>query len=281
MRVRGVARESARISPTAYFTAQAWHKEGFPNAELFDTRTGRLLFGTAMRALALLARHAPSLAWHEQFLYIRHYAYEERLRQLAPDFIIEVGAGLSPRGLTFSSANPRMVYVEVDLPNLVAEKRRRLSRADVPRNFHLYSGDVLREGFFESLPVRPDRGMHVVVVSEGVADYFDRAQKRRAWASIATFLSQYENGRYLFEAYTRERLRKYPVTASVALAGLSALVGRPMERQLLSNAEEVVDLACSAGFGRIETLDLATLNVSRHQPPLDYRHFDLFEARVA
>jgi O-methyltransferase involved in polyketide biosynthesis len=275
-----VARESARISPTAYFTAQAWVKEGFPNAELFDTRTGRLLFGTATGALAVLARYAPSLAWHEEFLYVRHYAYEERLRQLAPDFVVEIGAGLSSRGLTFSYANPRLVYVEVDLPKLVAAKRRLLARTPVPRNYYLCSGDVLSGGFFESLPARPDPGMRVVVLSEGVTDYFDRDQKRRAWSSIAAFLARCEGGRYLFEAYTRERLRKYPVTASIALAGLSVLVGRPMEKQLFSTAEEVANVARSAGFGRVEPLDLSTLNTSRHHPPLDYRHFDLFEAHV-
>jgi hypothetical protein len=55
-----MARGNRRVAPTAHFTAQAWVAAGFPNAELFDTLEGRLLFGSTQRLIRRLGRIAPT-----------------------------------------------------------------------------------------------------------------------------------------------------------------------------------------------------------------------------
>jgi hypothetical protein len=155
-------RGNRRVAPTAYFTAQAWIAAGFPNAELFDTPEGRLLFGSARRLIGHLGRIAPSLPWHLEFLYLRHRAFEARLRELEPTFVLEVGAGLSSRGLTLARQWPDTIYVEVDLEGVVLEKNRRLTTTPLPENYSLAACDLLDPMFVRTLPSTPNRGDRAV-----------------------------------------------------------------------------------------------------------------------
>lgn len=255
-------------------------QEGFPNAEYFDTRTGRLLFGALHGAAGRLRKILPSLSWHEQFLYIRHHAYEARLAAIAPDYVLEVGAGLSPRGLTLSQANPNLVYVEVDLPHMVTAKRSRLARARLPHGYHLHAGDILSPGFAESLPVLPARGDRVVVLTEGLTDYLTMEQKRRAWSSLAEVLMRAGGGTYLFEVYTKRALERYPLSTGLALEALSLLIGARMDQRLFRDASEAIELVRSVGFDSATVLSLDALNPSRHRPPMSHCYFDLVEASV-
>lgn len=268
------------MTPVTHLTAQAWVHEGFPNAAYFDTRMGRWLFWPMHAALSRLRTHAPSLPWHEEFLFIRHYAYEERLRDLSPDFVLEAGAGLSPRGLTFASEYPHLVYVEVDLPHIVATKRRLLKHMSLPPNYHIRAADLLAYDFAESIGVHPKPGHKLAVVTEGVTDYLGMEEKRRAWHNIAGFLRLHGGGVYLFDVYTRQRLAKYPRSASVALKLLSIMVGEPFEKRLFADADAALAMARASGFDAAEILDVEALNPSRYRPPSDYRHFELIEARV-
>jgi O-methyltransferase involved in polyketide biosynthesis len=275
-----VARESHRIAPTAHFTAQAWVREGFPNAGYFDTRTGRLLFGALHGAAGRLRRILPSLSWHEQFLYIRHHAYEARLEALAPDYVLEVGAGLSPRGLTLAGRSPNLVYVEVDLPHMVAAKRACLRRASLPKGYHLQAGDILSPGFPESLPRVPE-GARVVVVTEGLTDYLTMEQKRVAWSNLASVLKKAGGGAYLFDVYTKRALERYPLSTGFALEALSLLIGARMDERLFESPGHARELVQDVGFDSAAVHDLAALNSSRHRPPMSHCYFDIIEARVS
>jgi O-methyltransferase involved in polyketide biosynthesis len=275
-----MARGSRRIAPTAHFTAQAWVHEGFSHADLFDTATGRVLFRTSRWALERLGPRAPSLPWHIQFLLIRHYAVEARLDALAPSYVLEIGAGLSPRGLAVANRRPDVTYVELDLPGLVRQKRRRLERVSLPPNYHLAEGDLLDPDLARQLPVRRRPSDTVVVITEGVLDYLTQTDRARAFSTIARFLRDTGGGHHLFESYTRERLRKYPVSAAAMLRLLRTLVGVNFEEHLFSSGREAACFSEAAGYDRVTLLDLETLNTSPYRPPMDYCHFDLLEGYV-
>src|ERR1043165_4288967 len=91
------------ISPTAHYTGYVWYAHGWSH-DAFATRTGRLMYG-ALRAPNAIA-HRLRLASLEGMLLARHRLIDLRL-QHAIDAgeitqIIEVAAGLSPRGWRFT-----------------------------------------------------------------------------------------------------------------------------------------------------------------------------------
>lgn len=269
-----------RIGVTAYYTSHAWVEAGFDRAELFETRLGRWLFRTgagARRALGLLAPAAGR--YHEQ-LFVRHHAFEERLRQRRPTCVVEIGAGLSPRGIAFSAADPSLLYVEADLPIMVAAKRSRLSGVTLPPNYHLGAADLLAADFLESLPARPRPGDRVVAVTEGVTVYLKMREKRRAFENIAALLAASGGGTYLLEIYARELFASYPFLSRAFVLGLGRLVRRSFEDQLFERLEDACRFLEASGFHRAEPLDLAALNTSPYQPPLEFCPYRLVEAVV-
>ena len=278
-----MAEGNARIAPTAHYTAQAWVRAGFPNSRIFDTPTGRTMFNASQTLRRLGGPLLPPIIRHEsEHLFVRHFVHEERLRQLAPDYVLEVGAGLSPRGLTFASNNPELTYVEADLPGMVAAKRDRLKKAGVslPPNYHLGTADLLGSDLLGSLPVAPKKKQRVVVVTEGVADYLNMDEKRIAFTNIAGVLRAAGGGSYQAECYTRDRFVRYRSISKLFTSALGLLVGASFEDRLFDSAPQALEFLRGCGFDEVEVLDSEALNPGPFRPPMDICPWQLLEARV-
>jgi O-methyltransferase involved in polyketide biosynthesis len=269
-----------RIAPTAHFTGQAWVAAGFPSAELFDTFEGRLLYGGATRLLSVLSLRNPILAHHVDYLHIRHAAYETRLRELAPNVIVEIGAGLSPRGLVFARRDPRLSYIEADLPGMVRAKERALTGVMRPSNYHLGTVDLLGRPLLEQLPVEIPKGARVVVVTEGVTDYLDMDEKRRAFENVVGLLRACGGGRHLFEVHARELFGDRQRTARAFTRMLAMLVGGSFEGRLFTTVAEAERTIRGFGFDAVDVLDLEALNDTPKRPPMEQCRYRILEGRV-
>jgi O-methyltransferase involved in polyketide biosynthesis len=269
-----------RIGIPAYFTSHAWVEAGFEHAHLFETTQGRLMFKALEPLFRLFGFLGPAVRLHNDYLFVRHFAHEARLRQIRPSCIIEIGAGLSPRGIAFASADPDLRYIEVDLPNMVAAKRRALGDFQLPPNYFLGSTDLLGEDFFESLPEKPRPGDRVAVVTEGVTDYFNMAEKRRAFANVCSLLRACGGGHYLLDIYARENFPHLPFVTNTFVKALGRLVGRSFDDQLFERVEDACEFLSSCGFDKATELDLAEFNTSAFQPPLGDCTFRIVEATV-
>lgn len=264
-----------RVSPTAWATAHVWARAGFEGAARFDTPRGTRLMG-ALRALTFAAGPLlpPPVRHLEEGLIARHHAFEDRLAQLAPRVVLEVGAGLSARGLARAAADPALTWIEGDLPQVVAFKRGLLG-ADTPPNYHLVPIDLLGEGV--ALPVPAPPGL--VVLVEGVVDYLDHAEKARAFRNLADLLRAAGGGTWLLELNPLDRLDRWPVGAALSKAVLGGFVGRSFEGRLYGSVAEGLSALREAGFDHAAAVDLAALG----RPPLaeERRIWELVEARVA
>src|SRR6188768_837533 len=113
------------ISPTAHYTGYVWFANG-QSHEAFATRGGRLMYRT-LRTFGAVLHHA-GLPTLEGMLLARHRLIDLRLSQAIDageiSQVIEVAAGLSPRGWRFRKRyGDRITYVEADLPGMIARKR--------------------------------------------------------------------------------------------------------------------------------------------------------------
>ena len=119
-----------RISPTAHYTGYVWARNGLSHPEL-STTEGRILFDSLQPFM--LASRGLGSATLESYLLARHRAIDARLERAIEagevSQVIEVAAGLSPRGWRFANRyGERLVYVEADLPGMAARKRAALER---------------------------------------------------------------------------------------------------------------------------------------------------------
>ena len=198
---------SESISPTAHYTGYVWFRNGLSDPAL-ATVQGRLLFEAlqpAARASRLLG--GPTL---EGYLLARHAAIDARLTDAIErdeiTQVVEVAAGLSPRGLRFCERyGARLTYVEADLPDMAARKRRALEQArSLTASHRVVSLDALRDGDEGSLAalaqtLHPEQGL--AIITEGLLGYLPSDAVSSLWRRVAAVLHGFPTGRYLSDLH--------------------------------------------------------------------------------
>lgn len=200
---------SDTISPTAHYTGQVWFRNGLSHPKL-ATREGRVLFESLQPAMRISAAiGGPSL---EAYLLARHRAIDSLLAQAIEHHgvtqVIEVAAGLSPRGWRFTTRyGDRLTYVEADLPAMAARKRRELERIGSLGDHHqMRDLDALRDdgpGSLASLAADLDRGpgQGLAIITEGLLGYLAPDAVTGLWRRFAHTLAEFPTGRYISDLH--------------------------------------------------------------------------------
>lgn len=197
------SRDSDAISPTAHYTGEVWRRNGLGH-EALGTRQGRVLYESLRPPLALARALGGDTL--EGFLLARHRLIDRLLEsEIAAGEVgqvIEIAAGMSPRGLRMRARHPDLTYVEADLPAMAARKRAALAKAG--GDHRVADFDALAERGPRSLAslaagLDPDRGL--AVISEGLLNYFPREDVDAIWARIATTLGEFRGGIYLADLF--------------------------------------------------------------------------------
>ncbi|MES1938815.1 hypothetical protein T5B8_01160 [Salinisphaera sp. T5B8] len=267
-----------RVSLTGYATASAWAHFGFEYADWFDSRRGRALFLPMHYGCRALRPIAPAAGAFSESLYWRHRWFSAWAEAQAPNLAIEIGAGLSTRGIAHARKHPDMHWVDYDLADMVAARRARLAKHDVPGNYTLEVGDLLGPGLGGALRTSADA--RVIAMTEGVTDYLDHAEKRRAWRAIAELLARLGGGRYLLEVHPRERIDTFGMPGRLLFDALRRISGRDLREQLCANTDEAIAMLEDCGFTRVRVLPEDELVDAAHAPAPAHRAFVLIEACI-
>ncbi|MGO9882780.1 MAG: class I SAM-dependent methyltransferase [Solirubrobacteraceae bacterium] len=195
---------SDSISPTAHYTGYVWSRNGLSTSELATTE-GRLLFDS-LHPLMLIsgALGRPSL---ESYLLARHRAVDALLERAIEDDrvtqVIEVAAGLSPRGWRFARRyGERLTYIEADLPAMADRKRKALARAGSLGDRHrVCELDALEDEGLAALAAELDREQGLAILTEGLLGYISTAEMEALWRRFATTLERFATGRYISDLH--------------------------------------------------------------------------------
>ncbi|NJK33355.1 MAG: hypothetical protein HC927_13665, partial [Deltaproteobacteria bacterium] len=211
----------AKIGPTALVTAYAWHRLGMPYGQLFATRKGAAMFWTFEGSVGWATRFfpVPSLL---DYLEFRHRMIEAQLERLAPDRIIELGAGLSRRGITWA-LDRQVPYVEIDLPHMSAAKRAifadapgRVQAALHEQLLRLVSTNILAPSFADELAELLAGAKRPVIVSEGMLSYFSFTDAELLLRNLVAGLrAGGVGGHYITDLQRADRERKAQLAATV------------------------------------------------------------------
>ncbi len=193
---------SEAISPTAHYTGYVWARNGLSHPEL-ETTEGRLMYETVrlpMAAAGALGR--PTL---ERYLLARHRAIDLLLERAIAEHgvtqVIEVAAGLSPRGWRFTERHPELVYIEGDLPGMVERKRDALGRmGSLSERHRVVELDALRARGRTSISGVAgglDRTGGLAIITEGLLSYLSRDAVDGVWRRFARALGRFAAGRYI------------------------------------------------------------------------------------
>jgi O-methyltransferase involved in polyketide biosynthesis len=198
---------SDAISPTAHYTGQVWLRNGLSHPRL-GTPEGRVLFDALHPVMRVSgAVGGPSL---EPYLLARHRAIDALLERAIEDHgvgqVLEVAAGLSPRGWRFTQRyGDRITYVEADLPAMAARKRRALSQMLSLGDHHrVVDLDALRDsgpGSLAALARELDHEQGLAIITEGLLGYLDPGSVTGLWRRFAGTLGEFPTGCYISDLH--------------------------------------------------------------------------------
>ena len=240
------------ISFTAHYTGYIWYQMGISHAA-FATSQGK--------ALALIANPVEKLA--EKYvggsmrttLKTRHTLLDEHLTQLIeqhPDLqVLEIAAGLSPRGWWFRTHYPTIDYRELDLPAMAETKQASLTTID-PNSPEVLSADLFTEDFQNAFrvfdPARP-----LVIISEGLINYFDKALLMQLLKSIVLYGQDFKALHYLTDLYPEPVQNKW-AKVIWSSSKLLKLMSRSAFAFHFITPEEVKQFFFAAGFDQVNVV---------------------------
>ncbi len=201
--------DSSSISFTAHYTGYVWYKNSLSN-DAFATKQGYAYY-QLLRPIEVLAKRVIGSDIKTTLLQ-RHQLIDRELVSLIqqhPDLqILELACGLSPRGWRINKKYPYIHYIEADLAGMAQQKHALLNKIDSLNNRHQVSiCNILTEhspDSVESLLKREfDPNKPVLVITEGLVNYFTLAHIGTFWIRLAKTLSQFSAGYYLTDVYPK------------------------------------------------------------------------------
>ncbi|MCE2746511.1 MAG: class I SAM-dependent methyltransferase [Burkholderiales bacterium] len=219
---------AARISPTALYTGQVWQATGRSIPELKSIPASALYLALAPSMFVSRSFGGPTL---EDFLLARHDLIDHHLTELIESGkitqIIEIAAGMSPRGSRFVERyGDKITYIEADLPGMVTQKKRLLAtRLRASPNHHVKEVDAFAEQgehSLDGLAMQLDTSQGLAVVTEGLLNYFDKNSVLNLWARVSSVLERFQYGAYLSDLHLKAQ-NSDPL-AQAFVAGLGVFV---------------------------------------------------------
>lgn len=251
-----MSRPARDLSVTALYTSAAWSWGGLANADLFDHPDARRVFRVVNTVLTVTRPFTGVESPLPIALLHRHTLIDALVRSSGARRVLELAAGLSRRGVTFSS-DPGIEYVEIDRAAVLAKKRRLLERTSFGRaalarsNFRLAEGDVQAMSLDA---VCPTDGGSLFVIAEGLMMYLDAVAQRSLAESIARRLAD-GGGKFVFDFVPPSELPR-PGNVGRGLGWMMKRFtgGKGFASDVRSRDEVAADLS-TCGFDRVEIIE--------------------------
>ncbi|WP_271104960.1 class I SAM-dependent methyltransferase [Pseudomonas tohonis] len=255
---RAARADSAHITPSAHYTGYVWYRHHLADPA-FATSFGRWVHGL-LSPITWGARVGFGLDI-ESFLLQRHLLIDARLDAAVGNGtpqVVEIACGLSPRGRRFCERYPELRYLEADLPPMAARKRLLLhSEGWLNSRHQVRAVDILAsEGGqgLEALFAGLDRQRPVVVITEGLVNYFELPVIEDFWRRLADQLRAFPAATYLTDLYPdlREHPRYRQLRWGVDLVGRFTRGNYPLHYR---DSAAITDGFNRCGFPRVQVLD--------------------------
>jgi O-methyltransferase involved in polyketide biosynthesis len=264
--------DHVRIGPTAHYTAYVWKRLGLPYADAFATRRGAVLYWGFFAAGEWTTRLSSRVPSMRQYLEYRHRLIEAVVDEHDPDRLVELGAGLSRRAVSWA-ADRDIETIDVDLPAM-ADLKRRTVEADatlfgrVQGRYRVIGADVLADGFVDTLRDLVASAARPVVVAEGLLSYFDPPDRDALVTTVAGALPP--GGLFVCDLHTRQGQAQVGSAASMLRLAISAVTRRRRALDPYDSPEALHRAFSRAGFSHVEICDAS--DFSDREPRLAHLH---------
>lgn len=193
-----------KISPTAVLCARAranytdmpYAKEIYSQLEVDLEQSDR---GMIPQWLVSLCLHIPSIKTRASVLEGRYHSTNAAIRKLGANVgVLELAAGLSPRGLEMGEETP--YYIESDLEEMIGHKEkitgnvRKLEGKEISKNHYFRTINPIYESDLEQaaqIMQSYSSENPLAIVHEGLFMYLSESERKTARDNIRNFLAKH------------------------------------------------------------------------------------------
>ena len=203
----------------------------------------------------LTGKSAESMTQFTSLLEARYKATDRIIARYHITQVLEIAAGLSPRGLAMTE-NPNVVYEATDLPQILEEEKAIaesiLAKMNIHRpNLHFRIANALdRESLLQAaIPFRPDKP--VAIITEGLLPYLTREEKETLAGNIRDLLKQHDGIWITSDIHTKQLLKfasQADDTMQQRMQNVRGATERDMEKNAFEDENDVRQFFTNAGF---------------------------------
>lgn len=236
-----------KVSPTAYGVAFRRTLAEIEHAEAIYQELEKMKAGQTAADISLLEKmKAPELT---PFFEARYKLVNKFLKENGADQVLEVAAGLSPRGIAMTTGNPELKYVEVDLDTMITEKTQihnnLIAKGNITHRPHHYleRGNALNpDSLWQA--VRHFEKRPLAIVNEGLMRYLTFEQKTQYAKNVAELLKEF-GGIWVTPDIT---LKGTMAAASARTSQMSKDLGIDVEANLFESEKQARKFFEDLGF---------------------------------
>lgn len=185
----------------------------------------------------------------------RYKLVDKLLYEFGLDQIIELAAGLAPRGVNFARADAGLAFVELDLPDVIREKQAVISSLgiEVPSNLSLVPGDVLNAADIMRAMANFSKDKPVAIMNEGLLRYLTFPEKTLVAKNVRAMLEQFGGVWITPDISLRAAMAREDEVASGHMQSLASRTGIDLSQNVFDSPEQAKEFFENLGF-----------NVERH-----------------
>ncbi len=189
-------RDYAKISPTAWgvayrrtFTDIPYCKEIFDEFEIILKQNDK-----SLTAENYSTKQTTEIT---PFFEARYLLLNELIKKEKAQQIVELASGLTPRGLELTEGNSSVLYVEMDLPGILAEKEEIIKKiakdkkVNNSQNLYFEAGNALKSEDLDKATSHFDREKEITIINEGLLRYLSHDEKKQLALAIKSQLQKF------------------------------------------------------------------------------------------
>lgn len=192
----------------------------------------------------------------------RLYGFKALIERHLPEdpagcVVVDIAAGFSPRSLYLAQQHPDVTFIEIDLPDVVREKQRRLRQGHgftVPDNLRWYEADL---GVQRLLSVLEDQQVNIITAA-GLNAYFSHDDITQIAANAHESLQP--GGVYISDIPWRTGMDRIAQAARFFSQQAGEYKG------IVEGPQQAHDIVLAAGFSSVETILLSELTDAPQMP---------------
>jgi O-methyltransferase involved in polyketide biosynthesis len=210
-----------KISPTAWgvawrrtFTDIPYCKEIFDE---FETLLKQNDISSKAEDYSMKGRTEITPFFEARYLLLNELVKQEKSQQ-----IIELASGLTPRGLEFTEIDANVSYVEMDLPEILAQKEEIVKKIlqdkklTNPENLYFSSGNALKPEDLDKATSHFDAEKEITVIHEGLLRYLSHDEKKQLALAIKSQLKKFGGTWITPDIGLQGRIQKVPQSEKLA-----------------------------------------------------------------